>query len=248
MAAQRTRLWFFRFLAAACLLAALEGRGAGQTSLAEPIYLRGVTALHQFEYEDANEAFQQARRTDPGFVMAYWGEAMTYNQTLWRNEDVLAGRQALSRLGATPAARRAKATTPREQGFLAALEALYADGDAETRHRRYADEMARLYQRLPDDPDVASFYALALLGTMSRSLIGQADAHEGHSGTLSGSETQAQVTEILDRVLTSHPRHPGALHYLLHNDDDPACCSKPNVADGALHYGSSQLRRRLGTS
>ncbi len=153
--------------------------------------------------------------------MAYWGEAMTYNQTLWRNEDVAAGRQALARLGATPAARRARATSAREQGFLAAVEALFADGDAETRHRRYADEMARLYERFPDDADVASFYALALLGTMSRSLIGQRDAHEGHSETLAGSETQSRVSEILDRVLRTHPEHLGALHYLLHNDDDP---------------------------
>src|ERR1700716_2647464 len=101
MPAQRTRLWFFHFLAAACLWPVLEGRGVAQTA-AEPIYRRGVAALHQFEYEDANEAFQQARRTDPRFAMAYWGEAMTYNQTLWRNEDVQAGRQALARLGATP--------------------------------------------------------------------------------------------------------------------------------------------------
>ena len=90
MAAQQTRLWFSFFFAAACLLASVGGWA--QTG-AEPAYLRGVTALHQFEYEDANEAFLQARRLDPSFVMAYWGEAMTYNQTLWRNEDVAAGRQ-----------------------------------------------------------------------------------------------------------------------------------------------------------
>ena len=101
MAAQQTRLWFSFFFAAACLLASVGGWA--QTG-AEPAYLRGVTALHQFEYEDANEAFLQARRLDPSFVMAYWGEAMTYNQTLWRNEDVQAGRQALAGLGATPAA------------------------------------------------------------------------------------------------------------------------------------------------
>lgn len=81
--------------------------------------------------------------------------------------------------------------------------------------------MGRLYARLPDDADVASFYALALLGTMSRSLIGYVDAHEGHNQTLAGSEVQTQVAGILDRVLRSHPEHPGALHYLLHNHDDP---------------------------
>jgi tetratricopeptide (TPR) repeat protein len=182
---------------------------------------RGVTALHLFEYEEANDAFAQARRLNPGLVMAYWGEAMTYHQTLWRNENVQAARDALSRLGPTPAARRARTGDPKEQGYLAAAESLFADGDAATRRRRYADAMAALYARYPEDPDVAAFYALALLGTMSRSLIGTADAHEGHSQALAGSTTQSQVATILDGVLRSHPDHPGALHYLLHDDDDP---------------------------
>ena len=183
--------------------------------------LRGVTALHCFEYEDANEAFGQARRLDPSLVMAYWGEAMSYSQTLWRNENVPAEREALARLGPTPADRRAKTRDPKEQGYLAAAESLFAEGDAPTRRRRYADAMGQLYGRYPDDPDVASFYALALLGTMSRSLIGYVDAHEGHSQALAGSETQTQVSAILARVLQAHPEHQGALHYLLHNDDDP---------------------------
>jgi tetratricopeptide (TPR) repeat protein len=232
---------------AACLLVALAGRPSAQGGDARTIFLRGVVALHLFEYEDANEAFRQAREIDPGFAMAYWGEAMTYNQTLWRREDVQAARQALARLGPTPAARSAKtkanAASPRDQGLLAAVETLFADGDAETRHRRYADAMGRLYAREPADPDVASFYALALLGTMSRSLIGYVDAHEGHSQTLAGSETQAQVASILDAVLRAHPEHPGALHYLLHNDDDPqhahlalaAARTLARVAPGSSH-------------
>ena len=65
---------------------------------AQPSFLRGVTALHNFEYEDAVEAFREAQRMDPDFAMAYWGEAMTYHQTLWRNENILAGREALKRL------------------------------------------------------------------------------------------------------------------------------------------------------
>jgi tetratricopeptide (TPR) repeat protein len=219
MRAQQTGWSFARFLAAWLLLAPAV-RISAQTG-AEAVFLRGVTALHEFEYEDANEAFRQARTIDPGLVMAYWGEAMTYSQTLWRHEDVPAARQVLARLGSTPAARRARAGGPREQGFLAAADALFGEGDEGTRHRHYADQMARLHERLPDDPDVASFYALALLGTMSRSLIGYVDPHEGHSPTLAGSETQTRVSAILDRVLRAYPRHPGALHYLLHNFDDP---------------------------
>jgi hypothetical protein len=206
---------------ASCLLVALGGHAAAQPGDARTLFQRGLDALHQFEYEDANEAFRQARQIDPGFAMAYWGEAMTYNQTLWRHEDVQAARQVLAQLGPTAAARSAKAVNPRDQGFLAAVDTLFADGDAVTRHQRYADAMSGLYAREPDDPDVASLYALALLGTMSRSLIGYVDAHEGHSQALAGSETQRQVAAILDKILRSFPQHPGALHYLLHNDDDP---------------------------
>jgi tetratricopeptide (TPR) repeat protein len=105
--------------------------------------------------------------------------------------------------------------------LLTAAEQLFSERDATTRRRAYADEMARVYAGHGDDPDVASWYALALLGTMSRSLIGY-DAHEGHGEGLAGSDTQRHVAEILTRVLASHPQHPGALHYLIHDYDDPA--------------------------
>jgi tetratricopeptide (TPR) repeat protein len=202
------------------LLLLLGPRVAAQSS-AQPHFVRGLTALHTFEYEDANEAFREAQRVDPDFAMAFWGEAMTYNQTLWRKEDISAARRTLNRLASSPAARAAKATTPTEKAFIEAVETLFGQGDPATRHRQYADAMARLYERDGDNPDVASFYALALLGTMSRSLIGHEDVREGHAHGLAGSEVQTRVAAILEKTLQSHPDHLGALHYLLHNYDDP---------------------------
>jgi tetratricopeptide (TPR) repeat protein len=208
--------------AAACLLVvANSGHSSAQTG-AHTAFQRGMAALHQFEYEDANESFRQAREADPAFAMAYWGEAMTYHQTLWRNENVEAARLTLARLGPTPAARRAKTRSAKEEAWLGAVERLFGDGDAKTRRRSYADAMAQLHAQEPEDPDAASLYALALLGTMSRSLIGYVDSHEGQSQALAGSAIQGQVAGILEGVLRSHPEHPGALHYLLHNQDDPA--------------------------
>jgi tetratricopeptide (TPR) repeat protein len=150
---------------------------------------------------------------------------MTYKQTLWRREDGPAARAALRRLGASPAARAAKAGTPAEKELLAAVDILFGDGEARARHQKYADAMGRLYERDRDDPDVAALYALALMGTMSRSLIGYGDAHEGHVPGLAGNQVQSDVAGILERVLQRHPDHPGALHYLLHNYDDPAHAS-----------------------
>lgn len=196
----------------------LQSAAPGNQNAASDI-ARGIAALHDFEYEDANAAFRRARTLQHSSVLAAWGEAMSFDQTLWRNENVAEGRAALERLAPTAEARAALASTAREQVLLAAAEARFGSGDATTRRRAYVDAMARAHQRLPEDADVAAFYALALLGTASRSLIGNGDAHDP---ALAGSEVQRQVAAILTHVLASHPRHPGALHYLIHAYDDPA--------------------------
>jgi tetratricopeptide (TPR) repeat protein len=193
---------------------------ASASDPARTAFTEGLAALHLFEYEDANDAFRRAQQLDPGFALAYWGEAMTYDQTLWRREDSAAARAALDRLAPSRSARLAKARSAADKALLAAVDILFGEGDHAARRRNYADAMGRLYEQDRGDPDVAALYALALLGTMSRSLIGY-DAHEGHVAGLAGSGVQERVAAILEGVLRQHPDHPGALHYLLHNFDDP---------------------------
>jgi tetratricopeptide (TPR) repeat protein len=209
-------------LAAPWLIGAMLSAQGGSIP-ATAAFQEGLAALHSFEYEDANAAFVRAQRADPTFALAYWGEAMTYHQSLWGHEDVAAGRRALARLPTSASAQAA--LEPRARGLIDAARVLFGDGDGGSRRRRYAEAMAGVHSALDGDPDVASLYALSLLGTMSRSLIGAGDAHEGHSTSLAGSETQTRVGEILGAVLKAHPEHPGALHYLLHNYDDPAHAS-----------------------
>ena len=69
-------------------------------SAAQPAFLRGVLLLHSFEYDDAIAAFREAQRLDPGFAMAFWGEAMCHNQTLWYNENVEKARAVAREAGA----------------------------------------------------------------------------------------------------------------------------------------------------
>ena len=231
---------------AACLGLAftlVADAGAASSPEAEARFQRALTSLHDFEYEEANEGFRQTQQLDPAFALAYWGEALTYYQTLWRQENVQAARQALVRLGSSPDARAAKAVTRRDKGLLSAVDVLFGAGDPSTRHRLYADAMARLHAEYSDDPDVASLYALALLGTASRSLIGYSEVRQSQDRQLAGSATQTQIAAILARVLETHPKHHGALHYLLHNYDDPdharlaldAARTYATVAGGASH-------------
>src|SRR5205085_9164912 len=109
---------------------------------AQPAFVRGVLYLHSFEYDDAIAAFREAQTVDPGFAMAYWGEALAYDQPLWENQQIVRARAALARLAPTRVARLAKAPTPREKGYLEAVEILYGEGDAAERHRAYAERMA----------------------------------------------------------------------------------------------------------
>src|SRR5437763_827798 len=52
------------------------------TKPAQRLFIRGVLLLHSFEYEDAATAFRQAQHLDPGFALAYWGEAMTWTHSV----------------------------------------------------------------------------------------------------------------------------------------------------------------------
>jgi tetratricopeptide (TPR) repeat protein len=187
---------------------------------AQALFEQGVAWLHSFEYERALEAFQAAQQAEPGFALAYWGEALCYHQTLWLNEDLGAGRAALSRLGPTPAARARKAPTARERAYLAAVETLFGPGDALARRAAYARAMADLAERHPDDDEAAVLYGLALLGTVSRGRA-LSPGSDVETPLLAGSDVQRRAARIFQGVLRRNPRHPGALHYLIHAYDDP---------------------------
>ena len=52
------------------------------TPEAQEEFITGVLALHSFWYDEARDRFIKAQRLDPGFGMAYWGEAMSWDNAL----------------------------------------------------------------------------------------------------------------------------------------------------------------------
>ena len=173
---------------------------------AQAPFIRGVLLLHSFEYDDAIEAFREAQRIDPGFAMAYWGEALSYNQPLWRHEELARARAALAKLGPTAAARGARAPTVREKAYLDAVERLFGDGAKAARDRAYAERMGQLAQANPADDEAAVFHALALLATIPENERNAA--------------VSLQAGAIATGILKRNPQHPGAAHYALHAFDD----------------------------
>lgn len=175
---------------------------------AQPSFIEGVKELYSFQFDEAALAFQKAEQIDPKFAMAYWGEAMSHNHPLWAEVDVDKAKQALEKLGPTRDARVAKAATPKEKAYLSAVDALfYTPGDKLVRDNAYSKAMAGMYQQWPSDNEVATLYALSLLGTV----------RPGDTGF----RRQALAASLVLKVFQENPRHPGAAHFIIHAFDDP---------------------------
>ena len=175
---------------------------------AQPAFLEGVKSLHSFQFDEAAVAFQRAQKTDPAFAMAYWGEAMSHNHPLWAQQDADAAKKVLEKIAPTLAARVAKVKTPKEKAFLEAIDVLYySPGDKLTRDTAYSNAMAAIYAKWPDDHEVATWYALSLLGTVRP--------------TDKGFRRQALAASMVEKVYRENPKHPGAAHFIIHAFDDP---------------------------
>ena len=177
------------------------------SAVAQSEFMRGLLLLHLFEYSDAAKSFVAAEKTDPGFAMAYWGEAMTFNHGVWNQVDVSAGQAALAKFSAAAEERSRRIADPRERAYISAVEILYS-GKADKRERdaQYATAMEQLTEAYPKDDEAQLFYALALLGKSE----GVRDV-----------PTYLKAAEMAKAVFMRNPDHPGAAHYWIHGMDDP---------------------------
>lgn len=189
------------------------------SAAAQRSFIRGVLLLHLFEYQDAHAAFLEAEGIDSTMAMAYWGEAMTYNWGVWNEQALDMGRAALAKLAPTPAARESRAATERERGYLKAVDILYGAGSKARRDTLYAEVMAELSRRFPQDDEARAFHALALLGL---------------SQGVRNVPTYLLAATIAESVFARNPQHPGAAHYWIHGMDDPDHASAALPAARAL--------------
>ncbi len=175
-------------------------------------------------------AFQRAQKIDPTFVMAYWGEAMSHNHPLWAQQDTKAAQAILEKIAPTLKERLAKAKLPKEKAFIGAIDVLYnSPGEKLARDNAYSEALAAMYAVWPDDHEVATWYALSLLGTVRP--------------TDRGFRRQALAASIVEKVFKENPKHPGAAHFIIHAFDDPdhaplalpAARSYAGIAPAAAH-------------
>lgn len=178
--------------------------------LATEHFTLGVAYLHNFGFTQARDEFRRARQLEPGFAMAYWGEALSYNNPLGMEQDVDSPRQLLELLGPSASAIAARAPEGLERGFMTAAAALILTaGDAQVRREAYLAAMETLAGRYPRQQEVRAFLALALLSVAAGSPPAEQQG------------LRDRAAELSRALLQENPRHPGAAHYLIHSLDRP---------------------------
>lgn len=183
---------------------------------------RGLIWCYGFNHEEAAKCFQRAIATDENCAMAYWGLAYALgpnynkpwklfgvkerNDTVERTHKAIAKAQELSGRG-----------TEVEKALIEALAHRYP-GEKPTKtncslwNRNYADQMAPAFEKFPDDPDVATLYADAMMNLTPWQLWDM-----GSGEPASGART-LEIERILVHALSldSGFKHAGLLHMYIH--------------------------------
>ncbi len=180
----------------------------------------GLLLLHNFEYDDALTAFEEATALDSTEVLTHWGEAMCHYKALWKLQNTDKGKTIVSRLGNTKEDRLATINDPLKKGMWEIVEIMYGGGDFEDRNKQIKEHLATLHKQYPGHQEIASFYALSLIW-----------ATEEYGD---GSEDLRLAANIADSIIKVNPSHPGALHYKIHALDGPT--SAKDALDAANQY------------
>ncbi len=179
----------------------------------------GLLLLHNFEYDDALAAFEEATALDSTEVLTHWGEAMCHYKALWRLQNTEKGRAILVRLGNTKEERLASIEDPMEKAMWELVEIMYGEGEFDERNKMITKHLASLYNKYPQHQEIAAFYALSLIWSTEE--YGD------------GSDDLRLAASIADDIIEANPLHPGALHYKIHALDGPTSAEDAHAAADA---------------
>jgi tetratricopeptide (TPR) repeat protein len=175
---------------------------------AQTAFNRGLILAYAFSHHAAEQEFRAAVEADPACAMAHWGVALVNGPHI--NFPMVPPDRAAK---AWDALQRAQALAPQagplEQQLIAALATRYANPQPEDRtplDHAYAAAMKPLWQQHPDNADIATLYAEALM-----------DLHPWDLWTDAGAQPwTSEIVTTLERALELNPEHPGANHLYIH--------------------------------
>ncbi|WP_157373818.1 hypothetical protein [Arenibacter certesii] len=134
---------------------------------AQTFFNQGLKLAYAFNHAEAHRSFMEASRLDPKAAMTYWGQAYVLgpniNDALPDDERKLKSYEALMK-----AKKLAANASPKEQALIAALTHRYSNdlsADIAELNVAYMNAMAEVANNFPEDADVQTMYAEAVMNT-----------------------------------------------------------------------------------
>ncbi|MFB6556370.1 hypothetical protein [Streptomyces sp. NPDC056405] len=183
---------------------------------------RGLVWTYGFHHEEAVACFEAAAAADPDCAMAQWGIAYAlgpnYNKP-WEAFDAAELTRTVDRTHAAVELaheKAARSATPLERALIGALRARYPQAraveDCSVWNEPYAESMRAVQELAPDDLDVTTLYADALMNLTPWQLW------DLRTGLPAEGARTLEAKDVLDRALATEGgrEHPGVLHLYIH--------------------------------
>lgn len=169
---------------------------------------QGLMLTYGFNHDAAERSFLKAAELDPDCAMCWWGASLVLGPHVNAAMDPADNADAWNRV--QHARELASGASEREQAFIEALAARYAEHPPEDRSaldEAYAAATRELVRKRPDDLDAAVFLAEALMDLQPWDYYDAQLQPKGHT---------AEVVQVLESVMARDPGHAGALHLYVH--------------------------------
>jgi len=199
------------------------------SALTQRYFNQGLKWIYGFNHDEAVRSFTKAAELDPGCAMAWWGIAYAqgpnYNASRMNAARAQAAWDAIQK-----ALAQLDNETPVEQALIRATLKRYgkpqgpadenltheekkkaqAEANKASTQRKtdFASAMAEAWKQHPDDADVGTLYADAMM------IKNPWRVHKP-DGTQAREETQT-IIDTLEAVFDFSPNHPGANHLYIH--------------------------------
>jgi tetratricopeptide (TPR) repeat protein len=175
---------------------------------AQAFFDQGLRLAWAFNHAEARRAFREAQRLDSACGLCVWGEALVLGPNI--NDGMRPAARDAARRAVARAAELSRDAAPLQQALIAALAERYAD-DGRSRdalNHAYADAMADIAAQHPDDANILTLYAEAMMTAQPWDYwAADGVTPKGRAG---------QIVAALERALEIDPDHPAAAHLYIH--------------------------------
>lgn len=168
---------------------------------------QGINMYYAFHIIESRASFDKATRFDPNCAMAWWGKALAYGPNI---NDFGYQRPSEAWPSAVKANELKAAASPAERALIEAIATRYVADSAADQGKLnvlYRDAMKKVYAAFPNDENVATLYADALL------LMHPWDLY---NHDFSAKPWTAEIVSVLEHAMQLNPKQPGANHYYIH--------------------------------